>query len=131
MAQKPIILDASALLALIFNEEGKETVKQALDHGVHMTTVNLAEVATKLLREQHTFEEVQTFLPLMKITLVEVDETLAYQAASYDPYTKQFGLSLEDRICLAAAGRWGYTALSADRAWKHVKLDQVSITLIR
>lgn len=131
MAKPPVILDASALLALIFKEDGREIVKKAIDRGVYMTTINLAEVATKLLRKKYAFDEVQAFIPLMRITPLVVDAALAYQAAFLDSHTQKLGLSLGDRICLAAAQRWGYIALTADRSWKHVKLDQVSITLIR
>ena len=42
-----MILDASALLAFLLAEAGKERVAEALIEGAVMTTVNFAEVVTK------------------------------------------------------------------------------------
>jgi ribonuclease VapC len=127
---KPIILDASALLALIFGEKGANHVQEALKRGVYMTTVNLCETMTKMLREGFTYKETTDILE-MRIMPIEVDGALAYKAAELDIHTSKYGLSLGDRICVAAAWRWGYTAMTADQSWKNIKLDKTSIQLIR
>ena len=96
-----------------------------------ITSVNLAEVATQLLREAFTPDEVRTLLPEMPLSVIPVEEKLAYQAAPYDNYTRKFGLSLGDRVCLAAGWATGYTVLTADKTWKKINLDNVTIKLIR
>ncbi|MBI3977092.1 MAG: hypothetical protein HY331_02795 [Chloroflexi bacterium] len=47
---------------------------------------------------------------------VDFDADLAYQAGLLHPATRQAGLSLGDRACLALARRLGLPALTADRA---------------
>lgn len=126
-----ILLDASALLTFIFEETGETQVRQAFRSGAYITTVNIAEVAMKMLREGYTREEVELLVPTLPIQHVDVDDTLAYQSAFIDQQTKKFGLSLGDRICLAAAQKYGYTVMTADQAWKKITLDGVTITLIR
>jgi len=44
------VLDASAVLALLFNEPGADTVAEHIAAGATMSTVNLSEVATILIR---------------------------------------------------------------------------------
>lgn len=127
---KPIILDASAILALVFAEKGANIVQDVLKRNVYMTTVNLCEAMTKMLREGFAYEEAIDLLE-MRIMPIEVDGALAYKASEIDVSTRKYGLSLGDRICLAAAWRWGYTAMTADQSWKNVKLEKTSIVLIR
>jgi ribonuclease VapC len=126
-----ILLDASALLAFIFEEAGETEVRQAFKSGAAITTVNIAEVAMKMLREGYNQEEVEILLPTLPLMHVNVDNAVAYQSAFIDQHTKKFGLSLGDRICLAAAWKYGYIAMTADQSWKKVKLDGVQIKCIR
>ena len=130
MPYAPVILDASALLAMVLDEKGAEAVEKTLKEGAYMTTVNLAETITKLLREGFALEDIKGLLLSMPIARIAVDESLAYEAASYDSLTRPFGLSLGDRICLAAAQQRGYTAMTADRVWDTLPLD-ISVQLIR
>ena len=114
-----MILDASALLAFLLNERGKERVAEALMDEPRMTTVNFAEVATKYVL-RGAKDRAATLADRLPITLVSVDEDLATRAAMMADVTRAAGLSLGDRICLALGQRSGQTVLTADRAWLDV-----------
>jgi PIN domain nuclease of toxin-antitoxin system len=125
-----VILDASALLAVIFQENGAEMVARELARGVQMTTINIAETITKMLREGFTVDEVEA-IHLMRIVPIAVDMVLAQRTAVMDVHTRKFGLSMGDRVCLAAAEMYGLQVLTADIAWKKLPIKSVKITLIR
>ncbi len=114
-----MILDASALLAFLLAEPGKDRVAEALIEGAVMTTVNFAEVATKyVLRGAKAPAE--TLLQRIPLTLVPVDEDLAVRSALMADLTRPAGLSMGDRICLALSQRTGQVVLTADRSWLSV-----------
>ena len=72
------VLDASALLALLFAEPGAETVAEVIADGAVMSSVNLSEVATLLVR--HGQDPSKTLLPVLEQVSVEaftVDDALA------------------------------------------------------
>ena len=114
-----MILDASALLAFLLAEPGKERVAEALIDGATMTTVNFAEVATKyVLRGANA--QAAGLSDRLPVTLVPVDEDLALRSALMADLTRPAGLSMGDRICLALGQRTGQVVLTADRGWLDV-----------
>ncbi len=114
-----MILDASALLAFLLSEPGKERVADALIEGATMTTVNFAEVATKyVLRGAKA--QAESLSDRLPVTLIAVDEDLAVRSALMADLTRPFGLSMGDRICLALGQRSGQVILTADRDWLNV-----------
>ena len=115
-----IVLDASAVLALLLREPGAERVTAAIVAGARMSTVNFSEVATRYVRAGATEAELLALRDGLPVTLVAVDADLALRAARMSAVTREAGLSLGDRLCLALAQREGATALTADRAWAGV-----------
>jgi ribonuclease VapC len=114
-----MILDASALLAFLLAESGKERVAEALLEGAVMTTVNFAEITTKYVLHGAK-DRAETLLERIPLTLVPVDEDLASRSALMADLTRSAGLSMGDRICLALGQRTGQTVLTADRSWLDV-----------
>ncbi len=110
-----IVLDASALLALMFREPGHERVATALTSAC-MSTVNLAEVLSRFTRDGHAVGDVLERLRTSTIEWVPFTDQLAAAAAELAPTTRRQGLSLGDRACLALAMTRGCPALTADRA---------------
>jgi PIN domain nuclease of toxin-antitoxin system len=124
-----ILLDASALLAWLHEEQGAEVVADALDaeEGA-MSVLNLAEVLEHAVRNgddpNHRLAELRAL-----ITIESVTEADALGAAELYPVTRQPALSLADRIALATARRLGVPILSAERAWADV--PGADVVLIR
>jgi len=119
-------LDASALLAFLLKEPGREQVLTAVIAGSPITTVNFAEVAGRYALRGASEKVVRGLRARVPLVLVPVDEALAIEAAVMLPRTRLAGLSLGDRICLALAKREGIPALTADRAWEGVS-DAVGV----
>lgn len=120
------VLDASALLAVLLREPGSEKVIDRIPHA-SISTVNLAEVLTKLAeRDDVTEHDILSFENL-GMNIVKFDTDQARKAAELRPLTKHLGLSLGDRCCLALAMHLNATAVTADRQWKKVKLAKVEV----
>lgn len=110
-----VVLDASALLALILEEQGTQAVIEALADRPAMTTVNLGEVAHRLTLLDRDRQRVAELLDWFPLTLIDVDRDLALGAGFAAALSKPFGLSFADRLCLMLAKRLGQPALTADR----------------
>ena len=114
-----VILDASAVLAFLLEEPGKDRVMEVMLTGAAMTTVNIAEVATQyVLRGAR--RQAETLCERLPVELVPVDQDLAMRAARMAAITGPFGLSLGERVCLALAQRTGRPALTVNRSWLDV-----------
>jgi PIN domain nuclease of toxin-antitoxin system len=111
-----VVLDASAVLALLLEEPGADRVTEAILAGAEMTTANFAEVATKYVL-RGAVAEARALQARLPVTLVAVDQDLALRAALMAQATRPAGLSLGDRLCLALAQRSRSAALTADRGW--------------
>jgi PIN domain nuclease of toxin-antitoxin system len=124
------VLDASAVLALLSRERGWEEVEQAIAVGAIISTVNIAEVVSKLNDAGMPETAIGQVLDLLHLEIVDFNQTLAHQTGMLRPHTKHMGLSLGDRACLALASVRNIPALTTDRAWEKVQLD-IAVRLIR
>lgn len=124
------VLDSSAVLAIVFEEEGAEIVLAQVAEGAVLGAVNLAEVATKLVDMGYSPEELDTTLSAFATASPVFDRELAMSTGRLRAVTRDAGLSLGDRACLALAMRESAVALTADRAWQKIDTD-IQIELIR
>jgi PIN domain nuclease of toxin-antitoxin system len=124
-----MVLDASALIALLFREPGFERVAVAAD-GSCASTVNLAETLSRFVRDGQLVATVFENLAIYAIEWVNFDEAQAVEAAMLLPETSRAGFSLGDRACLALAIERGLPVLTADRVWAGLGLP-VEVRLIR
>ena len=124
-----IVLDASALLALIRGEPGADIVASHLGRAA-MSSVNVAEVYGRLLREAFRPEEFRRDIEAIDFKLHSFDAEQAFLAGRFEPATRPLGLSLGDRACLALALSLGVPALSGDRRWAGAKVG-IEINLFR
>ena len=123
------VLDASALLALLNAEDGCAVVQGYLPHAI-LSTVNLAEVITRLSSLGMPEEEIREALGVLGLEIIPFDEDQAFRAGLLSAYTRSLGLSLGDRACLALALTSDEIAVTADRSWKELDIG-VDIQLIR
>jgi ribonuclease VapC len=124
------VLDASALLALLYREPGADAVEEVLD-GAVVSAVNWSEVLQKLA-QRGVRPASATVAALLELGLRIEPFTLvdARRAAELWEGGRETGLSLGDRACLALAHRLAADALTADRAWKTVDAG-VTVRLLR
>ncbi|ARS29409.1 type II toxin-antitoxin system VapC family toxin [Sphingomonas sp. KC8] len=126
-----IILDASALLAMLRDEPGGDKVADVLIDS-HMCVVNLAEVTGHFVHNDMPPREVDAMLHPLPVTFVAADAELARVAGHLRAATSEAGLSLGDRFCLALAMREGWPAWTADRQWASVAAKiGVDVVVIR
>ena len=125
-----IVLDASVVLALLNNESGADRLTPELLSNSTSSTVNLAEVQTKLVsaggRPDEAWED--TLSPIRE-AMPFTDEQ-AKIAGSLVAQTRRLGLSLGDRACLALGIVLKAPIYTADKTWKNLKLG-VRIHVIR
>ena len=123
------VLDASAVLALIFAERGHQTVEPLLPVAA-IGAVNAAEVLTRLIRLGATAPDAAKALDELHLRVRPFGLEDALAAARLDAVSRACGLSLGDRACLALAQRLGVPAVTADRNWRTPKLG-VRVRLLR
>jgi PIN domain nuclease of toxin-antitoxin system len=124
-----VVLDSSALLAFIQGEPGSEVVAATVGDAL-MSSVNHAEVVTKLVERTGSLDVARAALGIANVDVVDFDRSQAEQAGLLAKQTRLRGLSLGDRACLALAAREAAPVLTAGRIWATLKLD-VEIRLIR
>ena len=128
------VLDASALLALMQSEPGSEVVDALLeDHECVASSVNIAEVGSKLVDKGLAPDQLSRVLSQIDVQTIDFDAEQATACAALRATTRELGLSLGDRACLALARGMQATAVTADRAWADLgeSVIGVRVQLIR
>jgi PIN domain nuclease of toxin-antitoxin system len=114
-----IVLDASALLAVLKQEPGAATAAHLVS-GALISAVNIAECVSVLVRSGVSPNGAREILDFANVRVEAFDRDLAERTGALIASTKHAGLSLGDRACLALALRENLPVLTADHAWKDV-----------
>jgi len=125
-----IVLDASALLAILNQESGADKLTPELLSTAVSGTVNLAEVQGKLVDRGLSPDDAweATLSPIREAVPFTAEQ--ARLAGSLIAVTRPLGLSLGDRACLALGLASKSPVYTADASWKNLKLG-VRIHIIR
>ena len=124
------VLDASALLAWLRDEPGAEVVEKHL-LGSFVSAVNLSEVIQKSLAEGIEISGMAEDLVGVGLSLSNFGTQEAQVAAALWPATRPLALGIADRACMATALVLGLPALTADRPWRKVEWEGLSVEVIR
>jgi ribonuclease VapC len=126
-----VVVDASAVIALIAQEKGHEIVKGIIRNSI-ISTLNASEVA-KYLIEHKGLEKAyaRSLLERLVFEITPFDSNQCFDTAELIIQTKQYGLSLADRACISLALTKGYPVYTGDRAWSKVKIENLNVHLIR
>lgn len=124
-----IVLDASAILAVLGREPGAE---QVLQHVMNTAagTVNLAEVHGKLVGRGIPNQDAWEATVSLVHEVVSFDSHQAALVGMLVAQTKPFGLSLGDRACLVLGMVLKAPVYTSERAWKNLDLG-VRVHVIR
>ncbi len=125
------LLDASAILAALYEKPGFARVGDALGEGAATSAVNAGEVAAHLRANDWSAGQVADVFDDLSIEVVPFDRETALLSGAYRPRTRHLGLGLGDRACLATARRLRIPVLTADRVWERIDLRGVEIVVIR
>lgn len=118
-----IVLDASAILAVINGEPGAEKLTPALLGNAVGSAVNLAEVQTKLVSLGWTSDEAWEDATSPVLDILPFNDEQARIAGDLVAQTRHQGLSLGDRACIALGVVLKSPVYTADSAWKKLKVD--------
>ena len=116
-----VVLDASAVLALLNDEVGAKIVQECLP-GAIISSVNFGEVVTRLALLGMPDNEIRETLNILALDIFPFDEEQSFLAGFLAIKTKPFGLSLGDRACLALALKTGSEALTSDKVWQTLEI---------
>lgn len=120
------VLDASAVLAFLFDEAGADKVEVLFANSV-ISRINVTEVLTKLVQDGLTVNEAKETFDKINLEVAEFDENQSLKAAELRPLTKHLGLSLGDRCCLALAILENLTAVTADKNWAGLNVCKIEV----
>lgn len=124
-----VVLDASAILAILNREPGHDVVTQHLE-GAVISAVNYSEVLKKAIEVGSSLAAARFHLENFALTVVPFDHRQAAHTAEIWPLGRKVGLSFADRACLALGIERAANIITGDKRWKEAGLD-VRITLFR
>jgi PIN domain nuclease of toxin-antitoxin system len=124
-----VVLDTSAVLALMWGEPGAERVARHPGRAT-VSAANLAEVVAKLVDRGLTAAQVAEALGDFDGLIEPMPEAQGLDAGLLRGPTRALGLSLGDRACLALARSLKAPVMTADRSWAGLDLG-VTVEVIR
>jgi ribonuclease VapC len=125
-----VVLDFSAILALINGEPGSEKLPDELLARSVASAVNLAEVQTKLVKRGWPSAEAWDDATSPVREILPFDGEQAKITGDLVGQTRYLGLSLGDRACIALGLTLNLPVYTAEKLWKQVKAG-VEIHIIR
>jgi PIN domain nuclease of toxin-antitoxin system len=127
------VIDASSVLAFAFNEQGSDIVEDFARHDrLMISSVNVAEILAKLDDKGWPKETIVGLFSVLCLDEIPFDAQHSALSAKLRTITRQLGLSLGDRCCLALALKTGAPILTADRSWTSIAdALGLSITITR
>jgi PIN domain nuclease of toxin-antitoxin system len=138
------LLDASAMVAVLFQEPGHEVVETILESGRAATTpLALAEALNVCRRKGHVFDNAKLRAVLARDGLhvepveeADVEGMLDALARADDhrrsnPKRRGGTLSLADAACIAMGKRLGLPVVTSDRMWVEAEFDGVAVRRFR
>jgi PIN domain nuclease of toxin-antitoxin system len=124
------VLDSSAVLAVIYQERGADKLSPELLANAVMSSVNLAEVHSKLVADGWDAEQAWEDCVGVVDQILPFTMDHAKRTGSLILQARSLGLSLGDRACLALALEHNAPVYTADRSWKNLRLP-IPVHVIR
>lgn len=124
-----VVFDSSVILALLFREPLKRDLSTLLTHVV-VSSVNIAEVMSKLVQGGMAEERAWVLSKSLAKESFAFDEEQSRLAGALWTETRQAGLSLGDRACLALGLTLKLPVYTVDRVWGGLAIG-VEIHVVR
>ena len=124
-----VVLDSSAVIALLLNEKGAEKVS-GYEGYTAISAINLAEVCIRMVEIGMTEEKIQQILSSIRVQIFPFDVEQAYAVSRFCNLARKYGMSLSNCACIQLGKHLNLPVMTADRAWTKVDLG-VKVVLIR
>jgi ribonuclease VapC len=139
---RPILLDASALVMLLLKKKGWEAVEEILQSGRAVTTVTGLAEAFNVCRLRNTGlsrTSIWNSLESLGLTIEPLTEDDAVEIAFLQEHAEKLAitlkisgsLSLGDACCLAVGKRLGAIVVASDGFWDLLHIQGVEIFQLR
>jgi len=125
-----VVLDASVILAILFQERGADKMTDEIMAGAVASSVNLAEVQSKLVKMGHDPDRAWKDALLLESAPEPFTADQAKTAGSLLAKTEKYGLSLGDRSCLALAIALNAPVYTTEQIWRNLNVG-IPIHVIR
>ena len=125
-----VVFDASAILAILFQERGAENLTDEIVQRAVVSTVNLAEVQSKLVKLNHRPDAAWVAAQSTVSGIEPYTREHARIAGGLIAVTEKDGLSLGDRSCLALAIALKAPVYTTEQIWRNLQVG-VPIHVIR
>jgi ribonuclease VapC len=124
-----VVLDPSALLAVMNSEPGADIVRTSLV-GALISAVNYSEVMKKIIERSVAVDALHALVKSASLEIVPFDTLLAEASTEFHPATKAHGMSFADRACLALGIQRKLMVLTAERTMRIMTIP-IKVKLIR
>lgn len=124
-----VVIDASAVLALLNQESGSEEILQYIGNAA-ISSVNLSEVIAKLADAGIPEADINQILLNLNLEVVVFNEEQALKAGMMRPATKSIGLSVRHRACLALGILLNQPVVTTERLWSSLSVG-IEIRVVR
>ena len=124
------VLDASVILAILFQERGADKMTDEILAGSVASAVNLAEVQSKLVKMGHDPDKAWKDALLLETDPEPFTADQAKTAGTLLAKTEKYGLSLGDRSCLALAIALNAPVYTTEQVWRNLDVG-IPIDVIR
>ncbi|MDG1437117.1 MAG: type II toxin-antitoxin system VapC family toxin [Rickettsiaceae bacterium] len=126
-----ILLDTSALIALLKKEPGYKKVDEVVAHSA-ISSVNLCELVSILAKNSIPENAIDDIINDIVPEIIPFCENLGVKAGKLSSFTKEYGLSLGDKACIATAEYYSMEVYTADKIWAKLENNiSTKITIIR
>jgi ribonuclease VapC len=130
ISTQKVVLDASTVLAVIRGERGADLLTRRILAKAVISSVNLAEVQSKLVKDGNDPEDAWDDAIAVVPAVEPLTAEQAKIAGTLIAQTEHRGLSLGDRCCLALAIVLNAPVYTSDQIWRDIKIG-VEIHVIR
>jgi PIN domain nuclease of toxin-antitoxin system len=124
-----VVLDASAVIAVLNSEPGAELVLGVLAGSV-ISAVNYSEILKKTIERNGSPGRVANIIRDLAVAIIPFDEAHAVTAAELYPEVKPHGMSFADRACLSLGILRHVTVMTSERKMGLLNLP-IKVKLIR
>jgi PIN domain nuclease of toxin-antitoxin system len=127
-----IVLDASTVLTTLLTEDGHDSVDSLMaTRALAMSAVNVGEVHERLLAANRSLADTRAMIDSLQLQIIPVDRRIAELAAILRQGTRERGLGIADRVCIATGMLHEARIFTADRAWEGLDIPEADITVVR